>query len=221
MLIPGFMAGDMTLAPLAGLCRWLGHRTFFTGIRSNSNCPRQTLVHLERHLERIHDDEGRVVIIGQSLGGVYARELASRRPELVERVITLGSPTRLIEDSSNALVIAMARLLATVRNMDDGCLTTSCSCGMMLREQHPNDVPTTVVYSKTDGVVHWESCVDRSGAATVENVEVMASHVGMGVNTDVLRVVAERLAHAPRPATRRTRAAPGLTGRREPLLQIS
>jgi triacylglycerol lipase len=203
MLIPGFMAGDMSLAPLAGICRWLGHKTFFTGIRSNSNCPRETVLHLERHLERIYEDEGRVVVIGQSLGGVYARELAARRPELVERVITLGSPIRLVEDSANALVLAMARLVAKLRNMDDGCLTQSCSCGMMLVERPPGDVPTTVVYSKTDGVVHWDSCVDRSGARTVENIEVMASHVGMGLNTDVFRVVAERLASAPRPTTPR------------------
>ena len=207
MLIPGFMASDMTLAPLAGLCKWLGHKTFFTGIRSNSNCPRETLLHLERHLERIHEDEGRVVIIGQSLGGVYARELAARRPELIERVITLGSPIRLVEDSANALVITMARLVSRLRNMEDGCLTQSCSCGMMLMERHPGEVPTTAIYSKTDGVVHWESCVDRSGAKTVENIEVMASHVGMGVNTEVFKIVASRLASAPRPASSRTDAA--------------
>ncbi len=198
MMIPGFMAGDMTLAPLAGLCKWLGHEISFTGIRSNSRCPRETVLHLERHLEKIHDRDGRVVIIGQSLGGVYAREIAVRRPELVERVITLGSPIRLVEDSSNAFVIATARLIARMRNMDEGCLTQSCPCGMELVERHPGDVPTTVVYSRTDGVVHWESCVDRSGAKTVENVEVMGSHVGMGFNTDVFRVVADRLACAPR-----------------------
>lgn len=203
MMIPGFMASDMTLAPLAGLCRWLGHKTFFTGIRSNSNCPRETVLHLERHLERIHEDEGRVVLIGQSLGGVYARELAAQRPELIERVITLGSPVRLVEDSANSLVITMARLVAKLRNMDDGCLTQSCSCGMMLVERHPGEIPTTAIYSKTDGVVHWESCVDRSGAKTVENIEVMASHVGMGVNTEVFKVVADRLASAPRASASR------------------
>jgi hypothetical protein len=199
MLIPGFMAGDMTLAPMAGLCKWLGHKTFFTGIRSNSNCPRQTIAHLERHLERIHEDEGRVVVIGQSLGGVYARELAARRAELIERVITLGSPVRLVEDSANALVITMARLVSRMRNLEDGCLTQACSCGMMLAERHVGEIPTTVVYSKTDGVVHWDSCVDRSGAKNVENIEVMASHVGMGVNTEVFKIVASRLANAPRP----------------------
>ena len=203
MMIPGFMAGDMSLAPLAGLCRWLGHKTFFTGIRSNSNCPRQTLMHLEHHLERIHGDEGRVVIVGQSLGGVYARELSARRPELIERVITLGSPVRLVEDSANALVITMARMVSRLRNMDDGCLTASCSCGMMLMERHPGEIPTTAIYSKTDGVVHWDSCIDRSGAETAENIEVKASHVGMGLNTEVFKIVADRLATTARPRTSR------------------
>jgi len=222
MLIPGFMAGDMTLAPLAALCRWLGHKTFFTGIRSNSNCPRETILHLERHLERIHEDEGRVVVIGQSLGGVYAREVAARRPELVERVITLGSPVRLVEDSANAIVVAMARLMGHLRNKEAGCLTSSCSCGMMLVERDLGEVPTTVIYSKTDGVVHWGSCLDRSGAKTVENIEVMASHVGMGLNTEVFRVVAERLARDPRPTSApRSTSVVRLMRRRDALRQLS
>jgi len=205
MLIPGFMAGDLSMTPLASFCRWLGHRTFFTGIRSNSRCPRETLTHLERSLEKIHENcERRIVIIGQSLGGVYARELASRRPDLVERVITLGSPIRAVENSSSPLALAMARLIALLRGMDAGCLTQSCSCGMALVEKHPGEVPTTVVYSRTDGVVHWQSCLDRSGARVVENVEVMASHVGMGVNIDVFRVLADRLAIPARSASRPT-----------------
>jgi triacylglycerol lipase len=199
MMIPGFMAGDLTLTPLAVFCRWLGHRTSFTGIRSNSKCPRETLMHLESHLERVHAaSQRRVVIVGQSLGGVYARELAARRPDLVERVVTLGSPIRAVEDSSNPLVVAAARMIAILRGMKDGCLTSACRCGMALVERPAGEVPTTVVYSRTDGVVHWQSCIDRSGNAAVENVEVMASHVGMGLNADVYRVLAERLAAAPR-----------------------
>jgi triacylglycerol lipase len=215
MLIPGFMAHDLTLAPLAGICKWLGHKTFFTGIRSNSNCPRETLLHLERHLERIYDDEGRVVVIGQSLGGVYAREIAARRPELVERVITLGAPVRLVEDSANAVVVAMARLMGHLRNKEAGCLTSSCACGMMLVERNLGEIPTTVIYSKTDGVVHWESCIDRSGAKTVENLEVSASHVGMGMNTEVLRIIADRLAMTPRPMPPETTPTPRTMRRRE------
>jgi hypothetical protein len=63
-----------------------------------------------------------------------------------------------------------------------------------LSDESPAHVPATHVYSRTDGVVHWQSCVDLSGAPTVENVEVTGSHVGMGLNADVYRVIADRLA---------------------------
>jgi triacylglycerol lipase len=198
MMIPGFMAGDLTLAPLAKFCEWLGHKTFFTGIWSNSRCPRDMVQHLERNLEEIHASFGRVVIIGHSLGGMYALELAVRRPDLIERVITLGSPIRSVEDSSHAFVLATAKLISILRGMDHGCLESSSACIMDLVERHPGRVPTTAMYSRTDGVVHWESCVDQSGATTIENVEVTGSHVGMAVNAAVYRVVADRLAMPPR-----------------------
>lgn len=198
MMIPGFMAGDLTLAPLAKFCETLGHKTFFTGIWSNSRCPREMVLHLERSLEKIHASFGRVVIIGHSLGGMYALELAVRRPDLIERVITLGSPIRSAEDSCHALVLATVRLIALLRGLDYGCLTSSCPCIIDPVGRHPGEVPTTALYSRTDGVVHWESCVDPCGATTVENVEVTGSHIGMAVNADVYRVVADRLAMPPR-----------------------
>src|SRR5271167_589380 len=132
MLIPGFMAGDMSIAPLAGLCSWLGHKTFSSGIKSNSDCPRETARLLEDRLERIHEDEGRITVIGQSLGGVYARELAARRPELVERIITLGSPVGMSDDSASPLMVQMALRVAKLRNLEDGCLTRSCPSGMKM-----------------------------------------------------------------------------------------
>lgn len=206
MLIPGFMAGDLSLLPLSEFCKWLGHKTEFAGIWSNSKCPRETLEHLERRLELIYDrHEQRVAVIGQSLGGVYARELAARRPQWVDRVITLGSPIRDVTDSSAPLVAATARMVAKARRLQGGCMTESCGCGMKLVERHPGDVPTTVVYSRTDGVVHWESCVDKTGAHGVENVEVMASHIGMGLNSDVYRVIADRLAIAARTSSPKPR----------------
>jgi hypothetical protein len=78
---------------------------------------------------------------------------------------------------------------------------------MDLMEGHPGEVPTTAMYSRTDGVVHWESCVDRSGVTTVENIEVTGSHVGMAVNAGVYRVVADRLAMPPREQRRRRSAS--------------
>lgn len=195
MLIPGFMAGDMTLAPLANFCRWLGHRAVYAGILSNSECPRETMRKLNARLALAYEKfEQPIVVIGQSLGGVYAREIAREQPEMVERVISLGSPLRMPRNAANIAVQAVARSVAAIRGKADGCLSEACQCGLMLSDESPADVPTTHVYSRTDGVVHWESCVDFSGAPTVENVEVMGSHVGMGLNADVYRVIADRLA---------------------------
>ena len=195
MFIPGFMAGDVTLAPMANFCGWLGHRAAFAGIWSNSQCPRDTMKHLGRRLALIRDRyEQPVVIIGQSLGGVYAREVAREHPTLVERIISLGSPIRRPRHTANLAVQAVARSVAAIRGKADGCLSESCKCGMTLNDDSPAEVPATHVYSRTDGIVHWESCIDVSGKPTVENVEVMSSHVGMALNPEVYRVIAERLA---------------------------
>lgn len=195
LLIPGFLAGDATLAPLANFCRWLGHRAVYAGIWSNSECPRETMRKLISRIALVHEQFGQpIVVIGQSLGGVYAREIGREQPEMVERVITLGSPIRQPRRAANLAVQAVARSIAALRGKADGCLSESCQCGLILKDESPAQVPATHVYSRTDGVVHWQSCVDMSGAPTVENVEVMGSHVGMGLNADVYRVIADRLA---------------------------
>jgi hypothetical protein len=194
MLIPGFMAGDVTLIPLANFLRFLGHRPVMSGIWSNSSCPRDVLELLTRRLARVVERHGGpVVIIGQSLGGVYARELGNRAPDDIELIISLGSPLRLPREHANAAVQAVANSVARLRGRAEGCMSESCTCGLELTDRPPRGVPTTVIYSRTDGIVHWESCVDRSGSPLVENVEVMGSHVGMGINAQVYRVIAERL----------------------------
>ena len=134
-----------------------------------------------------------IVIIGQSLGGVYARELARENPEMVERVISLGAPIRTPRETANYAVEAFARSIAMLRGRAEGCLTEACKCGLILSDDSPGEVPSTNIYSRTDGVVHWQSCIDTSGAPSVENVEVMGSHVGMAVSADVYRVIADRL----------------------------
>jgi hypothetical protein len=194
MLIPGFLAGDITLAPLANFCRMMGHRTVMSDTWSNSECPREALERLGRRLETVTDrHHGPLVVVGQSLGGIYARELGHRYPDRIERVITLGSPLGPVRESANLLVQALARSVARVRGKAEGCLSESCSCGLSISNRAPDKVPTTVIYSRTDGVVHWRSCVDRSGSPVVENIEVMSSHVGMAVSAEAYKVIACRL----------------------------
>lgn len=195
LLIPGFMAGDITLAPLANFLRMLGHKPAAAGIWSNSDCPRKMLDLLTARIERVAERHGSpMVIIGHSLGGVYAREIARRFPEHVERVITMGSPIRRPRRAANLAVQAVANSVARWRGEGDGCLTENCqTCGLTMSEEPPPEVPVTVIFSRTDGIVCWESCFDDSGSPLVENVEVMCSHVGMAINAEVYKVIADRL----------------------------
>jgi triacylglycerol lipase len=195
MLIPGFMAGDITLAPMANFLRVLGHKPAASGIWSNSDCPRKMLELLTARIERVAERHGSpMVLLGHSLGGVYAREMARRFPGYVERVITMGSPIKRPRHAANIAVQAVAHSVARMRGKGDGCLSESCdTCGLEMSPEPPPDVPTTVIYSRTDGIVHWESCYDYSGSALVENVEVMCSHVGMAINAQVYKVIAERM----------------------------
>src|SRR5208282_4862300 len=115
LLIPGLMASDLTLYPLARRLRQRGHQVFFAGIWCNADCPIRTVAYLEQALrDGAHEAGGKVVVIGHSLGGVYARELAKIFPELVERAILLGAPLRSPVDSVNQPIRAMADLMLTL-----------------------------------------------------------------------------------------------------------
>ena len=105
LLIPGFGAGDLSLSPLGVRLRELGYRIFYSGIWCNVDCPVHMLPRLEKVLRRAsRKTRGKIVIIGHSLGGIYARELACRFPELVDRAILLGSPVKAPLEGSNTFL---------------------------------------------------------------------------------------------------------------------
>jgi pimeloyl-ACP methyl ester carboxylesterase len=105
LLIPGFLAGDVSLSPLGDRLRELGHRIIVSGISSNVDCPVHTMRRLEKVLQKAnHKTHAKVALIGHSLGGIYARELACGFPNLVEQVIPLGSPVKDPLESSNPLL---------------------------------------------------------------------------------------------------------------------
>jgi len=196
LLIPGFMAGDTSLYGIAGRLRMAGYRVFFPGIWFNAGCPVKTI----GRLERVMRDAGRqtnakVIIIGHSLGGIYARELARRFPLLVERAILLGSPLKDPVRNSNHLLRLGAAIL---RLGNHRCLTAlgdPCGpCGLNLPGRSPK-VPETIVYTKTDGIVDWRSCLESG--PNVETVEVQSSHCGLAVSAPVCDLIIERLAQAP------------------------
>ncbi len=192
MMIPGFMAGDASLYPLATGLRGVGHRVFFAGIWSNMDCPRQTIERLSRALERaFHDDRRKVVLLGHSLGGIYARELARRLPQLIERTILLGSAIRAPLDNSNPFVRMW--FMATRRIHDEGgsCLDHLRSlCGAHRAEPASPEIAQTIIYSRNDAVVDWRSCIESG--PNIEAIEVRAGHNSMPFSAEVFAIVAER-----------------------------
>jgi pimeloyl-ACP methyl ester carboxylesterase len=198
LLIPGFMAGDGSLATMA---EWLGaheYRTRRAGIRSNVGCSEAACRRLEARLETFAELTGEpVTIIGQSRGGIFARALAARRPELVAGIVTLGSPT-VSQLRVHPLVLAQVGLVAALGSgRVPGCFSLNCLRGhccqpfrAALEGPFPAGVPWTAIYSRSDGIVDWHACVDPQAD---ECVEVRASHCGMALNARVYREVARVL----------------------------
>jgi len=198
LLIPGFMAGDASLQTMTGWMRRLGYRTSRAGIRLNTDCSSAALQRLETRLETLVERyEQPAVIVGQSRGGTFARALAARHPDLVSGIVTLGSP--LIDQLAvHPLVMLNVRVMSKLGAAGlPGLFTPDCFDGECcaelrdsLEEPFPSEVGFVSIYSRSDGIVDWHSCLDPAA----EHVEVASSHCGMSVNADVYRVTARALA---------------------------
>jgi triacylglycerol lipase len=193
LLIPGFGAGDVTLSPVGLRLAELGYRIFSTGIWCNVDCPVHTLSRLEKVLRKASSRTGaKVSIVGHSLGGIYARELACRFPNLVERVILLGSPVREPLRSSNRF---LTPLFEFWHRRCAGDLSTTEAEEVEMSPVPPRP-PETLIYSRTDGVVQGHSCIESG--ANVEAIEVSSSHCGLPYCPKAFQVIVERLAQSSR-----------------------
>ncbi|MDA0138987.1 esterase/lipase family protein [Solirubrobacter deserti] len=197
LLIPGFLAGDGSLATMTGWLRQNGYHTRRAGIRINVGCSSEAIDRLEERVEQFAQDTGeRVAVIGQSRGGIFARHLAVRRPDLVSGIVTLGSPT-VNQLSTHPLVLAQVALVGVLGTTRfPGMFRMSClrgACCERFRDEFNADVPPevgfTAIYSKTDGIVNWHACLDRCA----DLVEVHSSHVGMGANAEVYAEIGHAL----------------------------
>jgi triacylglycerol lipase len=197
LLIPGLMAGDDSLGLMTTWLRRTGHHTRRAGIRANVDCSARAVDRLLERTEQLAERQGRrVALIGQSRGGTFARAMAVRRPDLISGIVTLGSPLTGALDV-HPLVRMEVRAIATLGGLGIGglfrseCLTGDC-CKNFWQELHgpfPDDVGFVSIYSKSDGVVRWSSCLDEYA----KQVEVRSSHCGMSVNPGASRVVATAL----------------------------
>src|SRR5215217_7308716 len=217
LLIPGFLAGDGSLSMMAGWLKRTGYRPSRAGIVSNVNCAGVLLPRLEKRLERLVELQGkRAAVVGQSRGGTMAKVLAKRRPDLVSGVVALGSPQvdpLAVHPLVRLQVEAVSRLgsLGAPGLFKRSCMDGDCCSSFWedLAQPPPRGVRLVSVYSKSDGIVDWRSCLDPHAT---ELVEVHASHCGMAVSRSVWRAVAESL-EAFRAAEPRRRPAPGAVRR--------
>jgi triacylglycerol lipase len=215
LLIPGFMTGDRHLGPMK---RWLeraGHATECAGIRLNVDCSEAAVARLERRLESFSAaQDRRLVLIGQSRGGLFARVLAVRRPDLVECVVTLGSPhvdpMRVhpgvwLQGAGLALLGSLG-VRGVIRH---SCRSGECCAAFRrdLRAPFPRDVGFFSLYSRKDGIVDWRACLDDAAKA----LEIDSTHCGMAVTPGTYRFLDELLNHGPKP--RAARSGRGATRR--------
>ena len=199
LLIPGFMAGDGTLATMARWLRSNGYWTRRAGIGTNVGCSQHACERIEERLEALAERTGaRVAIVGQSRGGVLARVVASRRPDLVSGIVSLGAPTvgMLRVHPLVLLQVGVVGALGTGRVpglFRMSCLRGACCAPFRtdLADRFPAGVRYVCVYSRSDGIVDWRACID--GAAD-ELVEIRASHCGMAVSQGAYEAVARALA---------------------------
>lgn len=186
LVLPGFTATDRSTDPLRKVLKDLGYRTYGWGLGVNIGPTERILEGVFEKLERVHERKGEPVsIIGWSLGGIFARELARARPDLVRQVITLGSPIQMVEEDASSA----QRIWESLRKFHAPGFDRSEREADRPRIQ----VPTTSIYSRTDGVVNWKSCLIRR-TDTSENIQVFGSHCGLGFNAAAVYAMANRLA---------------------------
>jgi pimeloyl-ACP methyl ester carboxylesterase len=185
IVYPGFMASDISTGPLRAWLGWLGYDTYGWEQGRNLNPSPEVFAQARERIRSLHARHGRTIsLVGWSLGGLYARELAKLEPDLVRSVVSLGSPFVGSMKATNAY-----RLFQLLNR-------SKAQANIPLHDLHvPPPMPTTSIYSRSDGIVAWQCSVQAAGPQA-ESIEVHASHTGMGVNPLVLHALADRLAQS-------------------------
>jgi pimeloyl-ACP methyl ester carboxylesterase len=185
MVIPGFGAGDGWTARLRGFLSSIGYDTSGWGLGRNTGNVRKLVPRLAERVERLSSEKGGAVrLVGWSLGGYIAREVARDSPAGVERVISLGAP---ILGGPTYTAVAPTYIR---KGYDLDVIATQVE----EREQTPIRVPVFAVFSRSDAVVAWRACIDVFDNPLVEHHEVAASHLGMVNSPRAFRLIARLLA---------------------------
>lgn len=201
VLVGGFCTTDLTLEPLRRNLEGLGYTVTTYTAGTGMGCGRRTVERLAGVVRAAADADGAPVrLLGYSRGGQFARVLAADPSTPVRSLVTLGTPFDVYGISRPLRVQAAALAVAGTLGVP-GLFTLSCFLGSCCTRFHADlravpDVPFTAIYSRDDRLVRWRACVDPAA----RTVEVPGSHLGLLVDRDPLRAVAEALHHQPVPA---------------------
>ena len=186
LVLPGFLTSDYSTMPLR---YFLSSRNYQAKPwELGRNFANHTILEnkLEDLVKKLSNDYGqKISIIGWSAGGLFARALGHTLPENIRQIITLGSPFKGVKNKSN---------LELVMKVITGQHPEHADAMILEKSATPPPVPSTAIYTKLDGVVSWETCLDDQTDELTENVEVFSSHLGLGFDPMVLVCIADRLA---------------------------
>jgi pimeloyl-ACP methyl ester carboxylesterase len=184
LVLPGYGAGDASTAFLKTYLRLLGYRVSGWHLGRNSGNVPDLMPRVMRRLLSMHRrTQQRVRLVGWSLGGFIAREAARERPDLIHQIVTLGTP---VIGGPKYTVIAN-RLRRRGIDLDAMEAEIASRNTVLLRTR------VTALYSRNDGIVAWQACIDHNGE-NVEHVEVETTHMGFGFSPQVYKIIAQRLA---------------------------
>jgi len=187
LVIPGIIAHDFQMEPLRRMLDRLGYDTYAWEMGFNL-ADLEEIDILEKKIVKLHQETGRKVsVIGWSLGGIYARDLARRQPDKIRQIITLGSPFRGITKPTRA---------SWVVHVLKGDLEDLIDLEWIKKLENPTKILTTSIYSKTDGVLPWPYCLDGVEDELHRNREVTSSHLGLPHNKEALKIIADYLPDA-------------------------
>ncbi len=189
LVLPGLLAGDLSTLPLRRFLRRQGFTVHGWQLGANIGPTPRVEAGLCERVDRVAQESGQAVaLVGWSLGGIYARLLATDVPELVAQVVTLGTPFAMEHAGQTRAQGAYDRF-THLHAPGTGLPVPAAVLG-------PLPVPSTSVWSRQDGIVSWHTCLERP-SPTAENIAVLSSHLGLGHNPGVLWATADRLAQAP------------------------
>lgn len=187
MVIPSFMGRDRNMVFLRHWLKRLGYNVHGWKQGRNTGLCDDTQKRLGVRLKQLSEQYGQPIrLIGWSLGGIQCRALAHAHPDLVNSVITMGSPFRL--PGVKSVKGLVSRLYDKINSGKSRDLTDSDAVW-----QHPPPVPSTAIYSRSDGIANWDLCVDEADGKQTENIRVLSSHTGMSGNPEVMLLLAHRL----------------------------